>query len=213
MLFWLQVSFEHRDLSGEQEHELIQQVPNSPPEPKKDDKDSKSDKASLKSQGKRKSTNSDVIHEEHEIEIESSPLIKEPGPDYHVPTSSGSGTGDKEKEWRHSKLGRKVRGMENEEDMIKQRAEMRGLIEKKTYIGLVSQLASAINVELTRPDPGICCIHEARSSRRDWSFLFRLVPFDCLLAKVSCRVPHAGDRAHSPGTTPRPILPSAETTS
>jgi hypothetical protein len=44
--------------------------------------------------------------------------------------------------WRGSKLGRKVRGMANEEDMIKQRAEMRGLIEKKTYIGLVSQLMS-----------------------------------------------------------------------
>ena len=38
-------------------------------------------------------------------------------------------------------MGKGLRGMENEEDMIKQRAEMRGLIEKKTYIGLVSQLA------------------------------------------------------------------------
>jgi hypothetical protein len=123
------------------------QVPNSPPEPKKDDKDSTSDKASLKSQGKRKSTNSEVIHEEneHEHDIQSSPLIKEQGSDRaHPPAAFGSGTGDKEKEWRHSKLGTKVRGMENEEDMIKQRAEMRGLIEKKTYIGLVSQLAGPI---------------------------------------------------------------------
>jgi len=77
--------------------------------------------------------------------------------------------------------------MENEEDMIKQRAEMRGLIEKKTYIGLVSQLAIAECVELMRPDPGVRCVHEARSSRRDWSFLLRLVPFDRLLAKVSCQ--------------------------
>ena len=143
MLFWLQVSSGHRYFTHEQVQELIPQVPNSPPEPKKDDKDSKSDKASLKSQGKRKSTTSEM---ETDHEIESSPLIKEPGPDYHVPTSSGSGSGDKEKEWRHSKLGRKVRGMENEEDMIRQSAEMRGLIEKKSYIGLVSQLANLVYV-------------------------------------------------------------------
>jgi len=121
------------------------QIPNSPPDVKADkdkdkDKESNSDKASLKSQGKRRS-NPDV-----EIGPEVSP-IKELGSEKGYTTAAASGFKDrdyaKDKEdgkWRQSKLGKKVRGMENEEDMIKQRAEMRGLIEKKTYIGLVSQL-------------------------------------------------------------------------
>jgi hypothetical protein len=63
-------------------------------------------------------------------------LIKEQGSPHDLPAS---GSRDKEgKAWRESRLGKKIRGMENEEDMIKQRAEIRGLIEKKTYIGLVS---------------------------------------------------------------------------
>lgn len=36
--------------------------------------------------------------------------------------------------------------METEEDMIKQRDEIKGLIEKKTYIGLVSLLVQYNNV-------------------------------------------------------------------
>ena len=123
---------------------LIDQIPNSPPDVKSDkdkdkDKDSNSDKSSLKSQGKRRS-NSEV-----ELGPESSP-IKESGSEKGHTTTDASGSKDrdyaKDKEdgkWRQSKLGKKVRGMENEEDMIKQRAEMRGLIEKKTYIGLVNQ--------------------------------------------------------------------------
>jgi hypothetical protein len=120
-------------------------VPNSPPDVKSDkDKDSNSDKASLKSQGKRRS------NPEVDIVPEPSPM-KESGSEhgYTTATASGSKEHDYAKEdgkWRESKLGRKVRGMENEEDMIKQRAEMRGLIEKKTYIGLVSQLTCTIRI-------------------------------------------------------------------
>jgi hypothetical protein len=80
--------------------------------------------------------------------------MKESGSErgYTTATASGSKEHDYAKEdgkWRESNLGRKVRGMENEEDMIKQRAEMRGLIEKKTYIGLVSQLIGAVFYKLT----------------------------------------------------------------
>lgn len=139
MLFWLQVS---SHALGRIRSEADQQVPNSPPDVKSDkDKDSSSDKASLKSQGKRRS-NSEV-----ELGPEPSPM-KESGSERGYATGSGSKPepdherdyAKKDGKWRESKLGRKVRGMENEEDMIKQRAEMRGLIEKKTYIGLVSQL-------------------------------------------------------------------------
>jgi hypothetical protein len=64
--------------------------------------------------------------------------MKQPGTPQ--PSSSHPPLKNDKKEWRESRLGKKVRGMENEEDMIKQRDQMRGLIEKKTYIGLVSQL-------------------------------------------------------------------------
>jgi hypothetical protein len=123
----------------------MEQVPNCPPDVKSDkDKDPNSDKVSLKSQGKRRS------NPEVEIVPEPSPM-KESGSEhgYTTATASGSKEHDYAKEdgkWRESKLGRKVRGMENEEDMIKQRAEMRGLIEKKTYIGLVSQLTCTIRI-------------------------------------------------------------------
>lgn len=140
MLFWLQVSC---CVHYVQERQLNRQVPNSPPDVKSDkdkDKDSSSDKASLKSQGKRRS------NPEVELGPEPSPM-KESGSERGYATGSGSKPepdherdyAKKDGKWRESKLGRKVRGMENEEDMIKQRAEMRGLIEKKTYIGLVSQ--------------------------------------------------------------------------
>jgi hypothetical protein len=144
MLFWLQVGeLLHSDDYGK----LINEVPNCPPDVKSDkDKDSNSDKASLKSQGKRRS------NPEVDIVPEPSPM-KESGSEHGYTTATASGSKDhdhaKEKEgekWRESKLGRKVRGMENEEDMIKQRAEMRGLIEKKTYIGLVSQLTCTIRL-------------------------------------------------------------------
>lgn len=128
--------------------EADSQIPNSAPDDKKDDKkektkdkDAHSDKGSIKSQGKRKATNPELDHplgSTSDHEIESAPLIKEQGSP-HDPPASGSRDTDKEgKAWRESRLGRKIRGMENEEDMIKQRAEIRGLIEKKTYIGLVS---------------------------------------------------------------------------
>ena len=127
-------------------------MPNSPPDIKADkdkDKDSTSDKASLKSQGKRRS------NPEVEIGPEPSPM-KESGSEHGYTTATASGSKDHDyakdqegEKWRESKLGRKVRGMENEEDMIKQRAEMRGLIEKKTYIGLVSQLIGPVLHKLT----------------------------------------------------------------
>lgn len=73
--------------------------------------------------------------------------MKESGSEKGYTTATASGPIDRDyaedkegEKWRESKLGKKVRGMENGEDMIKQRAEMRGLIEKKTYIGLVNQL-------------------------------------------------------------------------
>ena len=96
------------------------QIPNSAPKPKAEDagKDKDSIKSS-KSGGKRKSTVS---------EIEVAPLLDG---DVGSPESTS-------KAWRESQLGKKVRGMETEEDMIKQRDEIKGLIEKKTYIGLVS---------------------------------------------------------------------------
>ena len=134
----------------------MEQVPNSPPDVKTDkDKDSNSDKASLKSQGKRRS------NPEVEIVPEPSPM-KESGSEhgYTTATASGSKEHDYAKEdgkWRESKLGRKVRGMENEEDMIKQRAEMRGLIEKKTYIGLVSQLSGPLFYKLTSRSKHLLC--------------------------------------------------------
>jgi hypothetical protein len=69
-------------------------------------------------------------------------------------------------------LDKKVKGMESEEDMIKQRAEIRGLIEKKTYIGLVSCFVLIRDeCKLTCTDPSVRGIDEACSSRRDWSVL------------------------------------------
>lgn len=86
-----------------------------------------------------------------EVEIESSPLLEN-----EKVTDHGDGHGDvgeshrrKHKSWRDSHLGRDTRGMETEEDMIKQRDEIKGLIEKKTYIGLVSQLRTS----RTKSDP------------------------------------------------------------
>ena len=139
---------------------LIAQIPNSPPDVKSDkdkdkDKDSKSDKSSIKSQGKRRS-DSDV-----EISPEASP-IKESGSEKGYTTATASGSKDhdyatEDRKWRESNLGKRVRGMENEEDMIKQRAEMRGLIEKKTYIGLVSQLSQPDWSKLTTRSKRLLC--------------------------------------------------------
>jgi hypothetical protein len=89
--------------------------------------------------------------------------MKESGSEhgYTTATASGSKEHDYAKEdgkLRESKLGRKVRGMENEEDMIKQRAEMRGLIEKKTYIGLVSQLSEPLIYKLTTRFKRLLCL-------------------------------------------------------
>jgi hypothetical protein len=53
----------------------------------------------------------------------------------------------KHKSWGASQLGRVTRGMETEEDMIKQRDEIKGLIEKKTNIGLVSRLIPSIDAK------------------------------------------------------------------
>ena len=155
------------------ERKLICQVPNSAPDDKKDDKkdkdkDSHSDKASLKSQGKRRSN----------PEFELAPGL-EPSPMKESGSDRGHASGSKHEHdyaqdggrWRESKLGKKLRGMENEEDMIKQRAEMRGLIEKKTYIGLVSQLSMKFRIELIRLDSSIRRLYETCSSRRDWTFL------------------------------------------
>lgn len=126
---------------------LTWQVPNAAPKDKKDekgkdnDKDKDSDKASLKSsksEGKRKTTVS-------EIEIHASPMsenekVTDHGDHVHIHGDAGEGGESQHKSWRASQLGRDTRGMETEEDMIKQRDEIKGLIEKKTYIGLVSQL-------------------------------------------------------------------------
>jgi len=158
MLFWLQVSSSSLTLLHKK---LIVQIPNSPPDAKSDkdkDKDSNSDKASLKSQGKKRS-NPDV-----EIGPEASPT-KESGSEKGYTTADASGSKDRDyaknkedRKWRESKLGKKVRGMENEEDMIKQRAEMRDLIEKKTYIGLVSQLTRTVLCKLTTRFKRLPCL-------------------------------------------------------
>jgi hypothetical protein len=70
-------------------------------------------------------------------------------------------------------------------DAEKERAILHGIVEKKTYIGLVSFISWIdATADSFCTGPSICCGDETQSSRRKGTILFRLVQLNCVSTEV-----------------------------